>query len=457
MRQGSSREDSSTSSDSAGGRGDAASSSSGCGASKSETRRLLTEMAECGAYNSDSLNCSNNSPGAGHSATSDLHSQEADHEENSASWGSNDEQERSSPSKAKKSGGGREDPADGHLFDYLEETFKVLNGAYQIITGSSYNSEEEEEGEVVDDRRCDDQSFEEVLEGVSSQCAILETELRSSASPRSASADCRPSAGKTKLGEPKTAAARSKSQQGGKAKALLRPNSRQRSRPTSRQSCAAQGTGDEEEEDWGDDDDDYEWEYYYEEDGEAEKNRMSVQKGVKEDLSPHTAPGVDLEENLKPDLPTCDDPPVPNVTIIVDAHPDTTISSDQKAAQQTAVNRPESRPSSAQRKLIPSRPNSRSGSRPTSRASRMGRKTPMKEIGEDGDDEWEWEYYYEDDGDDDEVDELNRDELYKNRSSRKIDSQRLFSREHDFPKTFSLTENQFSRKTYFYTIASCRL
>ena len=40
-----------------------------------------------------------------------------------------------------------------------------------------------------------------------------------------------------------------------------------------------------------------------------------------------------------------------------------------------------------------------------------------------------------------------RDELYKNRSSRKTDSQRLFSREYDFPKTFSLTENQFSRKT----------
>ena len=39
-------------------------------------------------------------------------------------------------------------------------------------------------------------------------------------------------------------------------------------------------------------------------------------------------------------------------------------------------------------------------------------------------------------------------------SSRKNDSQRLFSREYDFPKTFSLTENQFSQKTYFSTIAS---
>ena len=45
---------------------------------------------------------------------------------------------------------------------------------------------------------------------------------------------------------------------------------------------------------------------------------------------------------------------------------------------------------------------------------------------------------------------MSRDKLYKNRSSQKIDSWRLFSREYDFPKTSSLTENQFSRKTYFY-------
>ena len=34
--------------------------------------------------------------------------------------------------------------------------------------------------------------------------------------------------------------------------------------------------------------------------------------------------------------------------------------------------------------------------------------------------------------------EVARDELYKNRSSRKIDSQRPFSSKYDFPKTFSL-------------------
>ena len=43
-------------------------------------------------------------------------------------------------------------------------------------------------------------------------------------------------------------------------------------------------------------------------------------------------------------------------------------------------------------------------------------------------------------------------QLYKIRSSRKIDSRRLFSREKDFTKTFALTENQLSGKTYFYTI-----
>ena len=49
------------------------------------------------------------------------------------------------------------------------------------------------------------------------------------------------------------------------------------------------------------------------------------------------------------------------------------------------------------------------------------------------------------------------DKLYKNWSSGKIDSRRLFPREYDFPKTFSLTENQFSGKTFFYTIASSLL
>ena len=40
-------------------------------------------------------------------------------------------------------------------------------------------------------------------------------------------------------------------------------------------------------------------------------------------------------------------------------------------------------------------------------------------------------------------------QLYKNRSSRKIVSRSLFSREYDFTKTFSLTENQFSERPIY--------
>ena len=51
-------------------------------------------------------------------------------------------------------------------------------------------------------------------------------------------------------------------------------------------------------------------------------------------------------------------------------------------------------------------------------------------------------------------DATSRDQLYKIGLPGKFKSRRLFSREYDFLKTFSLTENQFSGKTYFYTIAS---
>ena len=48
-------------------------------------------------------------------------------------------------------------------------------------------------------------------------------------------------------------------------------------------------------------------------------------------------------------------------------------------------------------------------------------------------------------------------QLYENRSSRKIDSRILFSRKWVFWKTFSLTENQFSREDLFiYNSSLCR-
>ena len=49
-----------------------------------------------------------------------------------------------------------------------------------------------------------------------------------------------------------------------------------------------------------------------------------------------------------------------------------------------------------------------------------------------------------------------RKQLYRNRSSRKIDSQKTIFKRIGLPeKTLSLSETQFSRKTYFYTIGPC--
>jgi len=65
----------------------------------------------------------------------------------------------------------------------LEETFKVLNGAYKIITGSK--------PETIQDVGCEEaekdskKTFEEVLEGVSNECAHLENEIRKTSRPNS--------------------------------------------------------------------------------------------------------------------------------------------------------------------------------------------------------------------------------------------------------------------------------
>ena len=69
----------------------------------------------------------------------------------------------------------------------MEETFKVLNGAYKIITGSKPET-------VQDVTKCDDdeaekeeskRTFEEVLEDVSNECAHLENEIRKTSRPSS--------------------------------------------------------------------------------------------------------------------------------------------------------------------------------------------------------------------------------------------------------------------------------
>ena len=70
-------------------------------------------------------------------------------------------------------------------FTHLEETFKVLNGAYKIITGSKPEGGDGLPADrVVDDREREDskKTFEEVLEGVSNECAHLENEIRKTSS-----------------------------------------------------------------------------------------------------------------------------------------------------------------------------------------------------------------------------------------------------------------------------------
>ena len=77
-------------------------------------------------------------------------------------------------------------------FTHLEETFKVLNGAYKIITGSK----PEGGGQARADSRCGEEdsnskkSFEEVLEGVSNECVQLENEIRKTSRPTSKMSTC---------------------------------------------------------------------------------------------------------------------------------------------------------------------------------------------------------------------------------------------------------------------------
>lgn len=64
----------------------------------------------------------------------------------------------------------------------MEETFKVLNGAYKIITGSKPEPTSAEMPEARDKDLDSKRSFEEVLENVSNEVAHLENEIRKSTS-----------------------------------------------------------------------------------------------------------------------------------------------------------------------------------------------------------------------------------------------------------------------------------
>ncbi|XP_059096908.1 uncharacterized protein LOC131891387 [Tigriopus californicus] len=420
---------------------------------KSETRRLLSDM-ECGAYNSDSFN----SPG--HSGLSDFCTEQChtspcgEHlsDNNNEDWSTDDNMDKDKSSLNKKMvAKDVQETVEEHLFGHLEETFKVLHGAYHIITGS--------QGDRSDSSECKDQlmdsapkgksveetddnvkaaTFEDVLSEVSQSCSQLEDEIRKSSTPKSET-------GSKLILENKS---HNHDQQGhsrpGSQAANKRPSSASGSRAPSRLRALSRQSipNGEDGEDWGDEDD---WEYYYDDDeeeddddddeeGEEEKEEEEEEveelltrtenenpslstKSSNSNTNPTTPNGPNqahqkaieqqpTQSRLSPQPP----PPIskqPEVHQscgeIENKEPNESIATADEGSN--ANKEDATRPVSRSKRLVHSRPNSRSGSRPVSRASRLGRRTPLQDIGEDGQDEedgWEWEYY------DEEEEELQR-------------------------------------------------
>ncbi len=432
--------------------------------SKSEdaTKKLFSDM-ECGAYNSDSFN----SPGLSGLSDQGMLSEElypdnADDDleaEGGPQWlvddsscGELQEKVASVNSKTAAPESTSERRVEGQLISHLEETFKVLNGAYRIITGSGYNTDELDDHEAGEEAGVSpelpaaldvkiQQSLEDVLDGVTNQCVRLENEILQSSSARSAappkviieqenSSDS-PWTKSSSLSCDHETSHQLSPQAGGLSSCIgslerrvdasvpektasscprsgtdiSRPSSRRRiagdsgSRPASAQPSRTQSririsrpssrqTPGVDAEAEEEWGDDDEWEYYYED----EENDVECSTDVMKTPVDH------LGEN---DHAPCD---ANNLTTNEDIHMVTIHSESHRVGQDTVDQTPEStRPLSRQKQRLTSsrpnsRPGSRSGSRPTSRCSRLGMKTPLKGIGEDdeGNDDSEWEYYYED-------------------------------------------------------------
>lgn len=401
---------------------------------KSETRRLLSDM-ECGAYNSDSFN----SPG--HSGLSDFCTEQChtspcgEHfsDNNNEDWSTDDNMDKEKSSLKKKLvAKDVQETVEEHLFGHLEETFKVLHGAYHIITGSQGDrSDSSESKEPIGDpdpkaespKGTDDNtkntSFEDVLSEVSQSCSQLEDEIRKSSTPKSET-------GSKLILENKSHVHDHGHSRPGSQIASKRPSSASGSRAPSRiRALSRQSMANgEDDEDWGDEDD---WEYYYddEEEGEGEEEEEHAQgkeqeQELSKDKSSAPSPFTEFkpvnsttpQENHSEDVPesqpitTAKDQTSSKIKsspeLLLKESTETTLISDEP----TNVKKEDvSRPVSRSKRLVHSRPNSRSGSRPGSRASRLGRRTPLQDIGEDEQDEesgWEWEYY------DEEEEELQR-------------------------------------------------
>ena len=350
--------------------------------STGSTRKIFNDM-ELGAYNSHS------DPG-----NSNSHSTPITEEDDVLL----DDDEELREERAKKKLQDKSENSE-HLFSHLEETFKVLSDTYKIITtGNSPECDISSQNAVMNiDHHDSEISFEDILDGVSSQCVQLESEIMRSSRQSTAEPDGFDVTQNQAQSKPNSRPP-SRSNSRPSSRANSRPSSRANSRPTSRansrqivrpQSCNKIKTPvptqdpahEEEEEDWGDED---EWEYYYEEESEpiiecnnsqpAEMNKINQSRPSSRILvRSRPASRQEVEEFLS-----------------------------RPASRQSAKdNKPESRPSSR----IVKRPVS-VASRPASRAvSRCSTIKPVEEEDEEEDwgDEDEWEYYYEEDYSEDTV------------------------------------------------------
>jgi len=313
--------------------------------SSGSTRKILNDM-ELGAYNTNSDPSNSNS-----------HSTPITEEDDGLLLDDDDEAKNE---KLKKKMVEKSESSE-HLFSHLEETFKVLSDTYKIITtGNSPDCDINAQSQSMHpEQGGSEKSFEDILDGVSSQCVQLESEIMRSSRQSTATPECSKQVIQQSASRP---ASRSGS----------RANSRMSSRPASRnkiktpvpQQAEEEEAYDGNEEDWDDEDG---WEYYYEEDYEQEE--------VEE---PNGAPSRPASKILMRSRPA----------------------SRQEIAEYKA-----SRPASRQEEKVETRPSSRIVKRPASRSSRpasraVSRCSTMKQEDDaDEEEDWgdddEWEYYYE--------------------------------------------------------------
>ncbi len=296
--------------------------------STGSTRRILMDM-ELGAYNSQS--------DPGNSQSTPITEEEdafLDEEEEDLK---NDKHKKKVADKSENS---------EHLYCHLEETFKVLSDTYKIITTGSSPDSEHHCSASLNAGISTDKSFEDILDGVSSQCFQLESEILRSSRQSTA--------------EPEGKLNDTGSSSGPVSRPISRSNSRTGSRPTS--VCKQSNVTSSGVDNYDDDD---EWEYYYEEDYEVE-TKPDSEEPSRILLRSRPASRQEIAEYK------CTPHPVP---------------SENGKNEDGNLSRPSSR--------IVKRPSSRISRQPSRASSRCSVKQSVEE--EDWGDEGEWEYYYEED------------------------------------------------------------